>query len=157
MNIFHARTSASRKGNKRSGAAIAEFAVVCPILAVVLLGMIELCRGTMVKVTLSDAARKGCRTGIQRDKGNADITSDVTNIMTDNNFDSSKFNPNSLGSITITVTDPNGNVLAESLDAPSGSIVSVQVSIPVSSTTWVPSMFLRQGSLESETVIMMKQ
>jgi hypothetical protein len=124
----------------------------------VLLGMIELCRGTMVKVMLSDAARKGCRTGIQRDKGNADITADSTNIMLDNGFDSTKFDPtNNLGSINITVTDPNGKTLADSLDAPSGSIVSVQVSIPVSSTTWVPSRFLATGSIESETVVMMKQ
>jgi Flp pilus assembly protein TadG len=157
MMLFHART-ASPNRRKRPAAAIAEFAIICPILAVVLLGMIELCRGTMVKVMLSDAARKGCRTGIQRDKGNADIVTDCTNIMTDNNFSSSQFNPSGgVGSITITVTDPNGAVLAESLDAPSGSKVSVQVSIPVSSTTWVPSMFLTQGSLESETVIMMKQ
>src|SRR5438309_365608 len=115
MKLFHSRNSASPKAKKRSGAAIAEFAIICPILAVVLLGMIELCRGTMVKVMLSDAARKGCRTGIQRDKGNAQITDDCTNIMTDNNFDSTKFNPSgNIGSIVIVVTDPNGNVLAES-------------------------------------------
>src|SRR5216683_1822044 len=142
MTLFHTRV-ASLNRTKRSGAAIAEFAIVVPILAVVLLGMIELCRGCMVKVILSDAARKGCRTGIQRDKGNNDIVTDCNNIMTDNNFNSSQFNPSGgVGSITITVTDPNGNVLAESLDAPSGSKVSVQVSIPVSSTTWVPNLFL---------------
>jgi Flp pilus assembly protein TadG len=158
MKLFHARTSVSPRANKRSGAAIAEFAIVCPILALVLLGMIELCRGSMVKVILSDAARKGCRTGIQRDKGNQQIIDDCTNIMTDNNFDSSKFNPSGgVGSITIVVNDPNGNVLAESLDAPSGSKVSVQVSIPISSTTWVPNLFLTKGALESETVVMMKQ
>ena len=158
MKLFHARNSASPNAKKRSGAAIAEFAMVCPILAIVLLGMIELCRGTMVKVMLSDAARKGCRTGIQRDKGNADIIKDCSDVMTDNNFDSTKFNPSGgIGSITIVVTDPNGNVLAESLDAPSGSKLSVQVSIPVSSPTWVPNLFLKAGSLESETVVMMKQ
>ena len=158
MKLLPSPTSASVSDRKRRGAAVVEFAIVCPILALVLLGMIELCRGIQVKVMLSDAARKGCRTGIQRDKANADITTDCTNIMTDNNFDSTKFNPSAgIGSITITVTDPNGNILADSLDAPSGSIVSVQVSIPVSSTTWVPSVFLTTGSLESETVVMMKQ
>ncbi len=158
MNLFQATIVDSRKRKKRLGAAIAEFAIVSPILALVLMGMIELCRGTMVKVILSDAARKGCRTGIQRDKQNSDIVTDCTNIMADNNFDSTKFNPSGgVGSITITVTDPSGNTLAESLDAPSGSKVSVQVSIPVSSTTWVPNVFLTQGSLESETIVMMKQ
>jgi Flp pilus assembly protein TadG len=135
-----------------------EFAIVTPLLALILLGMIELCRATTVKVILSDAARKGCRTGIQRDKGNADIVTDCTNIMLDNNFNSTKFSPsNHLGAIAITVTDPKGNNLADSLDAPSGSIVSVQVSIPVSSTTLLRSFFLTEGSLESETVVMMKQ
>lgn len=158
MRLFSDRSSTSPKRRRRLGSAIAEFAIVCPILVTVLLGMIELCRGTMVKVILSDAARKGCRTGIQRDKGNNDIVTDCTNIMTDNNFDGSKFNPSGgVGNISIVVTDPNGNVLAESLDAPSGSKVSVQVSIPVSSTTWVPNLFLTRGSLESETVVMMKQ
>src|SRR5438128_2746003 len=148
MTLFHTR-AASLNRTKRSGAAIAEFAIIVPILAVVLLGMIELCRGSMVKVILSDAARKGCRTGIQRDKGNADIIADCTNIMTDNNFGNSQFNPSGgTGSITIVVTDPNGNVLAESLDAPSGSKVWVQVSIPISSTTWVPNLFLTKGALE---------
>src|SRR5690348_13941588 len=160
MRLFNRRISDSSRDHKRRGAAVAEFAFVAPILALVLMGMIELCRGIMVKVALSDAARKGCRTGIERDKGNnttIGIVSDCTDVMRDNGFDSSKFNPPSVGSITITVTDPNGNVLNDSLDAPSGSIISVQVSIPVSSTTWVPNLFLPKGSLESETVVMMKQ
>src|SRR5260370_20440128 len=121
MKLFHTRIFASPHRNQRTGGAIVEFAIVCPILALVLLGMIELCRGTMVKVILSDAARKGCRTGIQRDRGNNDnisggitggIISDCTNIMIDNSFDSSKFNPSAgLGSITITVTPPPGYTL----------------------------------------------
>jgi len=158
MKLLHSKTSSSPSDKKRRAAAIAEFAFVAPILAVVVMGMIELSRGLMVKVILSNAALKGCRTGIQRDKGNANIISDCTDILRDNNLDSTKFNPaTNLGSITITVTDPNGNSLPESLDAPSRSIVSVQVSIPVSSTTWVPNVFLTQGSLESETFVMMKQ
>src|SRR5437773_12492070 len=109
MRLFSDRSSTSPKRRRRLGSAIAEFAIVCPILVVVLLGMIELCRGTMVKVMLSDAARKGCRTGIQRDKGNADILADCNNIMLDNKFDSTKFGPSgNLGSITIVVKDPNG-------------------------------------------------
>jgi Flp pilus assembly protein TadG len=157
MKLIHSKISETPNARKRRGAAVAEFAIVAPILVMCLMGMIELSRGIMVKVMLSDAARKGCRTGIQRDKASSDIITDCTNIMRDNNFDSSKFNPNSIGSITITITDPNNNTLADVLDAPSGTIVSVQVSIPVSSTTWVPNVFLTSGSLESETVVMMKQ
>jgi Flp pilus assembly protein TadG len=161
MKLFHDRITNSTSRQKRGGAAVAEFAFVAPILALVLMGMIELCRGIMVKVTLSDAAREGCRTGIQRDMGNAQVIQDCTKVMANNGFDTTKFNPSGgLGSITISVTDPSSGSIVnnnESLDAPSGSVVSVQVTIPVSSTTWVPQVFLPSGSLESETMIMMKQ
>jgi Flp pilus assembly protein TadG len=137
---------------------VAEFALVSPLLGLTIMGMLELGRAMMVKNTLSDASRKACRTGIKKDKGNSDITNEVTNIMSDNGYTTAQFNPPTVGSITITVTDPSGKVLADSLDAPSGTIVSVQVGIPVSSTTWVPPVFLGSGStLESETVVMMKQ
>ncbi len=81
--------------------------------------------------------RKGCRTGILHQYGNSDIINDATNVMQDNGFGSTLFNPPSIGTITITVTDPNGKTLADALDATPGSTVSVQVSIPVSSIKWV--------------------
>jgi Flp pilus assembly protein TadG len=150
---------------RRTGAAVVEFAFVAPLLAMIIMGMIELSRAVMVKVTLSDAARAGCRAGIKRDKANADIIQLCADVMAYNGFNSTKFSPNTIGSVSITVTDGNGNIVntnatypnGETLDAPAGSFVSVQVSIPVSSTTWVPSVFMQQGSLESETVVMMKQ
>jgi Flp pilus assembly protein TadG len=150
--------SGSARRQRRSATAVIEFALLCPFLCMIIMGMFELGRAMMVKNILSDAARKACRTGIQRDKGNSDITSEVNNIMSDNGFTAAKFNPPSIGAITITVTDPSGNTLTDSLDAPSGTVVSVQVSIPVSSTAWVPVIFLgSNSSLESETVVMMKQ
>ncbi len=146
------------RARRRLGGAVVEFALVLPFLCMIILGMLELGRAVNVKNILSDAARKACRTGIKRDKGNSDIVGEVSNIMSDNGFTSGQFSPPSVGSITITVTDPNGVVLADSLDAPSGTVVSVQVSIPISSTTWVPVLFLGSGTnLESETVVMMKQ
>lgn len=159
MRLLHSTNLAPRSHRRRTGSAVAEFAFVSPILALVMMGMIELSRGIMVKVTLSDAARAGCRAGIQRDKANADIIRLCTDVMNYNGFGTSQFNPNSVGSVNITVTDGNGNSINnnETLDAPPGCFVSVQVGIPVSSTTWVPSVFLTQGSLESETIVMMKQ
>jgi len=143
---------------RRSGIASVECALVVPFLAMILMGTFELGRAMMVKTILSDAARKACRTGIKRDKGNTDIVNEAIDVMKDNGFDASKFNPNSLGSVNITITDPDGNPLSEALDAPSGSVVSVQVNIPVSSTTWVAPFYLGSGTtLESETVVMMKQ
>jgi hypothetical protein len=120
-------------------------------------GMLEMSRGTMVKVTLCNAARKGCQTGIMQAKGNTDITNDVTNIMRDASYDSTKFNPPSIGSITITVTDPTGKSVPDALAAPAGSTVSVQVSIPVTSTMWITSYFVDLSASQTETAIMQKQ
>jgi len=145
------------RGTRRSAVVAVEFALVLLILSAIMLGMFELSRGMMVKQTLADAARKGCRTGILHTKGNADIINDTTNVMQDNGFDVTRFNPPTLGSITITVTDPNGNTLADCLDAPEGTIVSVQVSIPVSSMKWVTALYLTDSMIESDTVVMMKQ
>src|SRR5713226_1036529 len=156
MRLLPSEYSTSPARTRRGGTAIVEFALVVPFLCLILMGMFELGRAMMVKTTLSDAVRKGCRTGIKRDKGNSDITAQVIDVMKDNGFDTSKFNPPTLGSISITVIDPSGKVLTDSLDAPSGSSVSVQASIPVSSTTWVTPFYLGSGTaLESETIVMM--
>jgi len=153
-------------GKRRRGTAAVELAVIAPLLCLLFVGISELSRGIEAKVTLSDAVRKGSRTGIQRDKGNTDIFNDVVNIMRDSGYDSTKFNPAppgttsgpaNIGSVTITVTDPNGTTLSDALGAPPDSQVSVQVSIPVSSVKWVFSVFLKQSMIESETVVMLKQ
>jgi Flp pilus assembly protein TadG len=132
-------------------------AFIVPILGIIMLGMFELSRAVMVKQTLTAAARKGCRTGIIYQYGNTDITNDSTNIMRDSGYDVTLFNPPTIGSITITVTAPDGTVLDDALDAPSGSVVSVQVSIPVSSVLWVSSYYLPSSDFESDVVVMMKQ
>jgi Flp pilus assembly protein TadG len=131
--------------------------VLVLFLLPVMLGMIELSRAMMVKQTLTASARKGARTGILHLYGNTDIANDCTNIMRDAGFDTTKFNPPSVGSIDIVVTDPNGNTLADALDAPSGSTISVTVGIPVSSFAWIPPVYMQASMIESDAVVMMKQ
>ena len=152
--VFH---DACRPVRGRSAAASVEMAVLAPVLITMMLGMFELSRAMMVKQTLTGAARKGCRTGIIHQYGNSDIISDAKNIMQDNGFDSTRFNPPSIGSITIVVTDPSGSTLSDALDAPPGSTVSVKVSIPVSSFAWFSTKFMSASTLESDQIVMMKQ
>lgn len=147
----------TRRNRPRSGYAAVEMAFVVPILALIALGMFELSRGVMVRQILTGAARKGCRTGVIHQYGNSDINNDVTNVMQDNGFGTTLFNPPSIGAINITVTDPNGNTLTDALNAPPGSTVSVQVVIPASSVNWVTSFWLTSSMMESDTVVMMKQ
>lgn len=158
---MHLRTFADQRillQQKRSAVAAVEMAFVVPILALFMAGMFELSRGVMVKQILTGAARKGCRTGIIHQYGNSDIINDATDVMRDNGFTSSLFNPSTgIGAINITVTDPNGNSLSEALDAPPGSMVSVQVVIPSSSMNLVSNFFITSKMVESDIVVMMKQ
>lgn len=148
--------SLSRR-RSRSAVAAVELAFVAPALVVITLGMFELSRGVMVKQVLTGAARKGCRTGILHQYGNSDIVTDATNVMSDNGFSSSQFNPPSVGAVNITVTDPYGNPLSDALDAPPGSTVSVQVVIPATSVNWVSYYYLKGKMVESDIIVMMKQ
>ena len=157
---MHLRNRANPSASSRptrSGVAAVEMAFIVPIFALIALGMFELSRGVMVRQILTGAARKGCRTGIIHQYGNSNIIGDATNVMQDNGFDTTRFNPPTLGAINITVTDPNGNILSDSLDAPPGSTVSVQVVVPTSSVNWVSSYWLTGNMVESNTVVMMKQ
>ncbi len=162
MSLFHFHDRKER----RRGAAAVELALMVPVLAALVIGMFEFSRGMMAKMTLCNAARKGCRTGILRQYGNTAIFNDALNIMRDNGYDSTRFNPpppggsaqgSPIGSIAITVTDPDGNSVSEALDAPPGSKVTVQVSIPVSSVTWATTWFLKGSVLASDLMVMMKQ
>jgi hypothetical protein len=114
-------------------------------------------RGLMVKVALNDAARKGCQTGVLKGKSNADIISDATDVLRDNGFGATQFNPPTLGSVTVTVTDPSGKAVTDTLTAPADSTVSVQVAIPVASTLWLTTYFVNAAASQSETVVMKKQ
>jgi hypothetical protein len=175
MVVFpFANCTANKRGGKpygvrrqRAAAAAVELAIIAPFLGMLIIGMFELSRGLMAKETLCNSARKGCRTGILKQYGNSDIFNDVVNVMRDNGYDSSKFNPppptgplsgqTYIGAVTITVTDPSGNPLDESLDAAPGSKVTVQVSIPVSSVMWATANFLQATVIESDVMVMMKQ
>lgn len=155
LRDFVNRTASPRKS--RSAVAAVELAFIAPLLALIMVGMFELSRGVMVKQILTGAARKGCRTGILHQYGNSDIINDATNVMSDNGFTSSQFNPPNVGAINISVTDPNGNTLADALDAPVGSTVSVQVVIPTSSMGLTSQFFLTSSMVESDIIVMMKQ
>jgi hypothetical protein len=104
-------------------------------------------RGLFVKAALTDAARKACRVGIQPAKANSDITTEVNNILSDNNLPT--------GSATITI-QVNGQVVDAST-AQRNDKVSVKVALPVSSFFWTSTFFLNSSSVESETIVMMRQ
>ena len=132
---------------RRRGLAAVEMAVIAPVLVFLTIGMLEMARGMMVKETLTDAARKGCRTGILPISSNSAITADVNAVLTNNNMDAG------YATISIMVNDKAVDVST----AKAGDKISVRVSIAVSQVVWITPMFLPGTDIESETVVMMSQ
>jgi Flp pilus assembly protein TadG len=154
--ILANKTKSPARSDRR-GVAAAEFAILAPFLFFLIIGMFELARGIIVKQMLNDAARKACRTGVQPGTTNANVTAEINNILADNNF------PTSDATITITVgaetsTLPlNGDVADVSTARPGLDYVSVKVSIPMSDVYWAGTFFLSGSTVESETVVMLRQ
>jgi Flp pilus assembly protein TadG len=157
------RAGCAVKPKRRRGIAATELALLVPFLAALILGMCELGRAVMIKDTLTNAARKGCRTGTAVNKTYQDIINDVDNILTDNNipvadatvtvqiasYTGSSTAP-SWGSYT-TVTN-NAGFTVNPLDK-----ISVQVSIPATDVLWFGTHFMSNTAVESETLVMLRQ
>ena len=77
------RRHAPQTANRRRGTAVVEFAVVAPILFLIILGMIEMARGYMVEHLLTNGARIGARAAIIEGTSSSGIETAVTNYLDD--------------------------------------------------------------------------
>ncbi len=151
------------KGARRFAIAATEFAVVAPFVGIVIMGMCEMGRAVMVKDILTDAARKGCRSGAMVGKTYTNLLTDVNNILTDNNISSNNATITvQVASYTGTSTSPSWGAFAtvnsDASFTPSAlDQVSVKVAIPVNNVLWFTPIFMSKSSLESETLIMVRQ
>jgi hypothetical protein len=91
-----------------------------------ILGTIELARGLMVRHILTNAARQGCRVGILPGNGNTQITAAANSTLT----------PLGISGDSISVQVNDGT--KDAANANTGDEVTVTVSVPVSSVTWIP-------------------
>lgn len=138
-------TKAKRPSGRRAVAAV-EFAFLAPFLVFLALGMMEISRGIMATQALNDAARRGCRTGIQGTGTNATIQADALNSLQDVPISNN-------ATVTILV---NGKSVDAST-AKRGDAISVEVAIPASAVSWTAAIFLKGDTLMSEQVVMMRQ
>ena len=147
----------------RRGVAAAEFAILAPFLGALVMGMCEMGRAVMVRDILTNAARKGCRTGVTAGKAYQDVLNDVSDILSDNRIDPSQVTVTvQVASYTGTSTTPSWTAFSTVNNANSFSPkpldqVQVKVSIPVSQVLWFSPTFLPKTALESETLIMVRQ
>jgi hypothetical protein len=119
------------------------------VLAPLLIGTFEFARCLMVKETLSDAAQKGCHLAQLPARTNAMITSDINDIMRDQ--------LPSVSATDYTVTILVNGLASEAGTAVKGDQISVKVAVPVSKVFWTTTIFLTASTIESESVVMMRQ
>ncbi|HUU83088.1 MAG TPA: TadE family protein [Phycisphaerae bacterium] len=79
------RSITRKTGPRRArAAAVVEFAIVCPILLTILFGIIEYGHLFMVRQTLTNAAREGCRIAFLQstEEPYSEVTARVDEVMT---------------------------------------------------------------------------
>jgi Flp pilus assembly protein TadG len=125
---------------RRDGAAAVEFAVVVPVLIILVFGMIEFSRLMMVEQVLDNAAREGCRRAVLNTATTSDVNTVVTNYL----------NNSGISGESITVSpDPS--------TASAGTAITVTVSVPFSSVSWLPHPMFLGGATLTASVVMCKE
>ncbi|HXT58213.1 MAG TPA: TadE/TadG family type IV pilus assembly protein [Pirellulales bacterium] len=135
-----------RRRNDRRGTSAVEFAFIAPVFFMLVIGMIEFGRAMMVQQALTNAARQGARLA----------TLDSTN-------NSSNPTPGSLVTTEVNQALSAANIsgaataISPSLPAAAGQDISVTVSVPYTSVTWVPSPWFLGGATLTANCVMRRE
>lgn len=130
---------------RRRAAAAVETALLLPVFITAVLGIVELGRGIMISQLLETAARNGARLAIIDGTTNAQVTSNVqTFLLTTANI--------AANSITVSITD-NGSSGTPLANAATGDSISVTVSVPFSTVSWLPPNYLKGVTLSALCVM----
>jgi Flp pilus assembly protein TadG len=137
------RSSSGRE--PRRGAAAVEMALILPVFISAVLGIVELGRGIMISQLLETAARNGARQAINSGTTNAQVTSTVqTFLQTTANIAPT--------SVTVAIAD-NGSGSAPLANAATGDSISVTVSVPFATVSWLPPNYLKGVTLSALCVM----
>jgi Flp pilus assembly protein TadG len=141
---MRARVSVARPrggpGLGRRGTAAVEFAIIGPIVVMLVLGMIEFSRLMMVEEILTNAAREGCRQAVLTGATSSDATSTVATYLAGAG----------ISGYTTTVSPDPGT-------AEAGTAITVTITVPYSSVTWLPTPIFLGNTTLTATVIMRKE
>ncbi len=144
------RAGARRDRRDRRGAALVEFAVVAPVLFLIILGMIEVGRGVMVSQLLVNASREGARKAALTDMTTGEVTSFVEQYLTSVGV------PVSGATITIKNQSSAGGGFGTTSDlstVPAGMGIEVSVEVTTASVSWLPTSNYMPDSLQGSTVM----
>jgi Flp pilus assembly protein TadG len=132
---------AGARPRSRNGASLVEFAVVAPLLALFVFGIIEFGRTFMVMELLTDAARVACRKGVVAGTSTQDIKAAAVDYLTNAGISGE--------AVTVTINDGSGNVV-EASAVPSYTEITVDVTIQIGSVSWVSWFLNPKGTLDGQ-------
>jgi Flp pilus assembly protein TadG len=138
--LFPVREGPRPLPRRRSGAAAVEFALVAPLLVLLVLGMIEFGRMIMVEQILTNAAREGARKAVLPGVTQAQVETAIDDYLKNS----------SVKGQSRTVSPNPGS-------ATGGTSITVTVSVPYNSVTWLPVSRFLSGKTLSASVIMRKE
>ena len=143
--LFAKRLNTHRCPHGRTAAAAVEFAFIAPVLFTVVLGIIEFGRAMMVLEILNNAARSGCRAAVLSGSDNSAVDTAITSGLSGSGI-----------SGTTTTIKVNGTV-ANASTATTGDTVTVSVSVPADSVSWLPVTHFITGSTLTGSVAMRRE
>jgi len=138
------RSRAARKApqtrwakSQRRGIAAVEFAIVAPVFIMLVIGFIEVGRAIMVQQVLTNASRVGARTATMLNTTEQEVIDTVSDYATSV----------SVPSTSVVVSPSLASALA-------GDQMTVTVSVPVDSISWLPTpWFLGNQTLSASSVM----
>lgn len=127
-----------RPAYDRTGAAALEFAIVAPLLLLIVFGIVEFGRMIMVQQILTNASREGARRAVIENVSNAEVVDLVNNYLSNS----------SISGATVTV-DPLDLSLVGF-----GDPVTVSVEVPFDAVSWGGASWFLGGSTFSSSSTM---
>jgi Flp pilus assembly protein TadG len=126
---------------KRRGASAVEMAFIAPVFLSLTMGIIESSRLGMVAQLLTTAAREGCRVAVINGMTQADVQNRINAVLSGSGI--------SVGTVTPTCPSPYAWT-----SAPSGTAITVSMSVPFSQVSWLPAPFFLNGAQISSSATM---
>jgi Flp pilus assembly protein TadG len=134
------KSKKTQRHEDRRGAAAVEFAIVAPLLFMLVMGFIELGRGLMVQQVLTNASRVGARQAITIGATLDQVTSSVTSYA----------NGASVGNVSVDCTPSPAAAAA-------GDMVTVTVTVDYAQVSWLPSPWFMGNTTLTASSVMRKE
>jgi Flp pilus assembly protein TadG len=143
--IPSSRPRPDQSRGRRLGIAAVEFALVAPLLFALLLGIIEFGRAMMVTELLNSAARHGARVAAIQGTSTSSVTGAVNSALGGTGVQGA--------ATTVAVNGTNEDAEA----AQTGDAITVTVTVPYDSVSWLPTSLFLENSTLSTAVAMRRE